>query len=44
MKIVRSLVQQIKGTLRITSGADGRGACFIVTFDVPRLGIIETEN
>ena len=40
MKIVLSLVQQIAGALRITSGADGRGASFVVTFGVPRLGIV----
>ncbi len=40
MKIVLSLIQQIDGTLRITSGADGRGASFIVTFGLPSVGII----
>ena len=40
MKIVLSLVQQIAGALRITSGADGRGASFVVTFGVPRFGIV----
>jgi two-component sensor histidine kinase len=42
MKIVLSLVQQIGGTLRITSGAGGRGAAFIVTFDIRALGIVGT--
>ncbi len=40
MKIVLSLIQQINGVLRITSGADDRGASFIVTFSVPSIGII----
>ncbi len=40
MKIVLSLVQQINGVLRITSGADGRGASFIVTFGVPEPEIV----
>jgi two-component sensor histidine kinase len=32
MKIVRSLVDQIGGELRIAPGGDGRGACFTVCF------------
>ena len=40
MKIVLSLVQQIGGTLRITSGDGGRGVSFIVTFDIKALGVI----
>ncbi len=40
MKIVLSLVRQIGGALRITPGADGRGASFIVTFGAPALEII----
>jgi two-component system, sensor histidine kinase PdtaS len=42
MKIVVSLVQQIAGALRITSGPDGRGASFVVTFGVPRFVIVES--
>jgi two-component sensor histidine kinase len=40
MKIVVSLVHQIAGALRITSGPDGHGASFVVTFGVPRFGIV----
>jgi two-component sensor histidine kinase len=32
MKIIRSLVQQIDGTLHILPGDNGRGTCFMVTF------------
>ncbi len=35
MKIVLSLIQQIDGTLRITSGADGRGAKLYRYFGLP---------
>ena len=38
MKIILSLVQQIKGTLRIAPGDNGCGACFTVTFCGPRFG------
>ena len=37
MKIIRSLVKQIGGELRIADGKNGRGACFRVTFCCPRL-------
>ena len=42
MKIVLSLVQQIKGTLHIVSGPNDNGANFIVRFAVHVLGVIET--
>jgi len=35
MKIVQSLVKQIGGELRISSGHEGRGACFTVAFRSP---------
>jgi two-component system, sensor histidine kinase PdtaS len=35
MKIIRSLVQQIDGTLHILPGDHGRGTCFMVTFCSP---------
>ena len=32
MKIVLSLVQQIRGTLSVLPGDNGRGTCFLIKF------------
>ena len=37
MKIIQSLVTQIGGELHIARSKEGRGACFTVTIQLPRV-------